>query len=145
MATTNYSFQTIDETKPVYPNGIDDLNLSLSQIDNKIKELDDQNIKKSTVTTKGDLIVGTGNATVTRLGIGTEGQVLKSDATGTPVWGDLPPVMILSGDVLPVADETYRGKLFLLEGDTEVADVLHICIKDDTDSYVWKALSFINE
>jgi hypothetical protein len=42
-------------------------------------------IPKSTVTTAGDLIVGTGNAAVTRLGIGTNGQVLTSNGT-TATW-----------------------------------------------------------
>jgi hypothetical protein len=39
----------------------------------------------STVTTAGDLIVGTGNATVGRIGIGTNGQVLSSNGT-TATW-----------------------------------------------------------
>lgn len=36
---------------------------------------------KSVVTTKGDLIVGTANATVTRLAKGVDGYVLKADST----------------------------------------------------------------
>ena len=43
-------------------------------------------ILKSTVTTAGDLIVADGNASVTRLGIGTNGQVLQSNGT-TAIWG----------------------------------------------------------
>ena len=42
-------------------------------------------IPRSTVTTAGDLIVGTGNAAVTRLGIGTNGQILTSNGT-TATW-----------------------------------------------------------
>ena len=42
-------------------------------------------IPKSTVTTAGDLIVADGNASVTRLGIGTNGQVLSSNGT-TATW-----------------------------------------------------------
>lgn len=42
-------------------------------------------ILKSTVTATGDLIVGNGNASVTRLGIGTNGQVLQSNGT-TATW-----------------------------------------------------------
>lgn len=37
----------------------------------------------STVTTKGDLIVGTGSGAVTRLGAGTNGYVLTADSTQT--------------------------------------------------------------
>lgn len=42
-------------------------------------------IPKSTVTATGDLIIGNGNASVTRLGIGTNGQVLSSNGT-TATW-----------------------------------------------------------
>ena len=42
-------------------------------------------IPKSTVTTAGDLILATGSAAVTRLGIGTNGQVLQSNGT-TASW-----------------------------------------------------------
>jgi hypothetical protein len=42
-------------------------------------------VPKSTVTTNGDLIVGTGSATVSRLGIGSNGTVLTSNGT-TASW-----------------------------------------------------------
>lgn len=45
-------------------------------------------IPKSVVTTTGDLIVANGNASVTRLGIGTNGQVLSSNGT-TATWTTL--------------------------------------------------------
>lgn len=47
-------------------------------------------IPKSTVTTNGDIIYGTGSGTVTRLGIGSSNQVLKVTG-GVPVWGSSPP------------------------------------------------------
>jgi hypothetical protein len=44
-------------------------------------------IPKSTVTTAGDVIYGTGSAAVTRLGIGTAGQVLTVNSGATaPEW-----------------------------------------------------------
>lgn len=44
-------------------------------------------IPKSTVTTAGDVIYATGSGTVTRLGIGTAGQVLTVNGGGTaPSW-----------------------------------------------------------
>ena len=43
----------------------------------------DAAVPKSTVTTKGDLIVGTGASTVTRLGVGTNDYILTADSTQT--------------------------------------------------------------
>lgn len=44
-------------------------------------------VQKSTVTTAGDLIYGTGNAAVSRLGIGSALQVLRTNAGATaPEW-----------------------------------------------------------
>lgn len=43
-------------------------------------------IPKSTVTTNGDLIYGTGSGTLTRLGIGSTGQALLVSG-GVPSWG----------------------------------------------------------
>jgi len=47
-------------------------------------------VPKSTVTTKGDLIVGTGSGAVTRRGVGSNGQVLTADSTQTDgvKWAD---------------------------------------------------------
>jgi hypothetical protein len=47
-------------------------------------------IPKSTVTTAGDVIYATGSSAVTRLGIGTTGQVLTVNGGGTaPSWARL--------------------------------------------------------
>jgi hypothetical protein len=44
-------------------------------------------VPKSTVTTAGDVIYGTGSAAVTRLALGTAGQILKVNAGATaPEW-----------------------------------------------------------
>lgn len=43
-------------------------------------------VPKSTVTTNGDLIYGTGSGTLTRLGIGSSGQALLVSG-GVPSWG----------------------------------------------------------
>jgi hypothetical protein len=44
-------------------------------------------VPKSTVTTAGDVIYGTGSAAVTRLGIGTAGQILRVNSGATaPEW-----------------------------------------------------------
>jgi hypothetical protein len=58
-------------------------------------------IPKSTVTTAGDIIYATGSGAVTRLGIGSTGQVLKV-AAGVPSWGT-----DAGGKVLQVVNATY--------------------------------------
>ena len=152
MATTNYNFTTVNASEPVHPNAIDNMNASLGQIDGKIKELDLQNFKKSLLTAIGDLVYASAVGVPARLGIGTENQILQVGVDGVPIWGNLPEPpeipeipeqMVLTGIELPVADVTYRGKLFTLFGDTEVSDIPYVCIKDETDEYVWKELSLV--
>lgn len=48
-------------------------------------------IQKSTVTTKGDILVATGSATLVRQGVGTNGQVLTADSTQADgvVWASI--------------------------------------------------------
>jgi hypothetical protein len=41
-------------------------------------------IPASTVTTKGDLLAATASATVARLGVGSDGQILTADSASTP-------------------------------------------------------------
>lgn len=57
-------------------------------------------VPKSTVTTAGDIIYATGSGAVTRLGIGSTGQVLKV-AAGVPSWGSD------NGKVLQVVNAIY--------------------------------------
>lgn len=59
-------------------------------------------VPKSTVTTAGDLIYGTGNAAVSRLGLGSAGQVLTAGASA-PTWAAAP------GAALSVPLATYTG------------------------------------
>jgi hypothetical protein len=50
---------------------------------------EDDAILRSTVTTKGDILYATASATLTRLGIGTDGFILNRDtATDVPKWID---------------------------------------------------------
>lgn len=68
-------------------------------------------VTKSTVTTKGDLIVGTANATVSRLGAGTDGYYLKADANETTglIWSQV--------DALP-SQTGNSGKYLTTDGST---------------------------
>jgi sporulation protein YlmC with PRC-barrel domain len=67
-------------------------------------------IPLSTVTTLGDLILGTGNSTVTRLGIGSNGQSLIVSA-GSVVWG-----VPTDTSKIPLATVTAVGDLILGSG-----------------------------
>lgn len=81
----------------------------------------------STVTTAGDLIVGTGNATVGRIGIGTNGQILTSNGTtatwtspaaaggASVVWSLLGTVNLASTptSIVTFSGITNRKKLFI--------------------------------
>jgi hypothetical protein len=60
-------------------------------------------IQPTLLTTKGDIIVATGNATLVRQGVGTNGQVLTADSTqadgviwATPVSGKVLQVVMAS-------------------------------------------------
>ena len=68
-------------------------------------DLADAAVPKSTVTTKGDLIAATASATVSRLGVGTNGQVLIADSTAATgiKWGTAG-----SGAVVQVKSITYN-------------------------------------
>lgn len=59
------------------------LNTALTTLDTNSTAALNTLIPKSTVTTKGDVLVATGSSTVARLGVGTDGQVLTADSTQT--------------------------------------------------------------
>ena len=60
--------------------------------------VDASKIPLSTVTTAGDLIVGTGNATVTRLAASTSGYVLTSNGAGIAPTYQVLPASGVTGD-----------------------------------------------
>lgn len=73
-------------------------------------------VPKSTVTTAGDLIYGTGNAAVSRLGIGTALQVLRTNAGATaPEWatvssgGIQPTSAVVGGNYYPIYPTGFEG------------------------------------
>ena len=67
-------------------------------------------ISLSTVTTAGDLVLGTGSATVARLGIGSNDQALIVSA-GSVVWG-----VPTDTSKIPLATVTTAGDLILGSG-----------------------------
>ena len=48
-----------------------------------------------------------------------------------------------SGAALPDAAESYRGQFFTVEGGEGVADKIYVCVKDDSDNYVWREVSTV--
>jgi hypothetical protein len=74
-------------------------------------------VPKATVTTAGDLIVGTGNATVGRLGIGTNGQALIMSGTSV-AWGA--PV---DATKIPLSTVTTAGDLIVGTGSSTVGRI----------------------
>lgn len=75
----------------------------------------DTKIPKSTVTTAGDLIYGTGNATVSRLGIGSNGQVLTV-SSGALSWSTPSSGVTDHGLLTGLADDDHTQ--YLLTGPT---------------------------
>jgi hypothetical protein len=68
-------------------------------------------VTKSTVTTKGDLLVATGSAAISRLGAGTNGFYLKADSAQTTglVWSQVDALPDQSGN---------SGKYLTTDGST---------------------------
>ena len=68
-------------------------------------------IPKSTVTTAGDVIYATGSAAVTRLGIGTTGQVLTV-AAGVPSWSTPAAPSFVGCSLVKVANQTTSAATY---------------------------------
>jgi hypothetical protein len=80
----------------------------------------------------------------------TAGHFLKATGEETYTFGphgltagDVGALAKQSGSSLPAAGETYRGQFFTVEGGAGVADQVYICVKDDSDTYVWQEVSLI--
>lgn len=50
-------------------------------------------------------------------------------------------IKLITQGTRPSADSFHRGTLWISQGGTGVADVLYLCIKDATNSYVWKTVT----
>ena len=100
-------------------------------------------IPKSTVTTNGDLIYGTGSSTVSRVGIGSSGQVLAVSG-GVPAW-----TTISSGGMTLIASAsptgvgtytfssiagTYKHLLLVIEGLSSSAGEVSIVYRFNGDT-----------
>src|SRR5206468_1081543 len=71
-------------------------------------------IDKSTATTKGDLLAATASATIARLGVGLDNQVLTADSTQTTGIKWAPAVG--SGDASTNTASSVDGEVALFSG-----------------------------
>ena len=74
----------------------------------------------SPITTTGDLIIGTGTNTASRLGIGANGYVLTSDGT-TASWSPGASSMVYPGAGIPNSTGTAWGTSYSVSGTGNVA------------------------
>lgn len=87
--TTNYGWTTPDDTSLV-KDGASAIRSLGSAIDTTVFNNASTAIAKTIVDAKGDLIAATAADTVSRLAVGTNGQVLKADSTTATglAWGE---------------------------------------------------------
>lgn len=80
-------------------------------------------VDKSTVTTKGDILVATGSSTIARLGVGTNGQVLAADSTQSSgvkwssISADMADVLLMKSfftDRSLMPSNTIKQELYVL-------------------------------
>jgi hypothetical protein len=89
----------------------------------------DAAIPKSTVTTKGDIIAATASATVTRVGLGTNGYVLTADSTQAAgiKW---------AASATEIPSQTGNGGEYLTtDGSTLSWSPINVVINAKTDNY----------
>jgi hypothetical protein len=60
-----------------------------------------------------------------------------ANITDRRAWLKAENNMVLASDTLPTPDITWRGKIYTVLGDTDVADISYICQKDATNTYIW--------
>lgn len=92
---------------------------------------------KSTLTTKGDIYVATGASTITRVGVGTDGQVLQADSTqSTGVkWGS--PSGLSNSDITSQTQDTSpAGTDYILTSDTSATALKKVLLSDLSKSFI---------
>jgi hypothetical protein len=91
------TFQTLDKTAVGLANvdNTSDANKPVSTATTTALNL---KVDKSTATTKGDILAATAASTITRIGVGTDGQILTADAASAPgvKWAAAPTAPVTS-------------------------------------------------
>ena len=124
--TTNYGWTTPNDTDLV-KDGAAAIRTLGSSIDTTVFANASAAIAKSTFTTKGDLLVGTGSGTFVRQGIGANGTVLVADSAeadglkwAVPAAGGMTllSTTTLSGASTTISsiDQTYVDLLIIMRG-----------------------------
>ena len=104
VRVTNVSTDTFTITRAQYGTTAQSIAVGYQIAQTVDANLLNQLVPLSTVTTAGDLIVGTGASAVSRLGIGTNGQLLTSNGT-TATWA--------TASFAPTASPTFTGTVTL--------------------------------
>jgi len=91
----------------------------------------DSKVAKSTLTTKGDIYVATGSATVVRQSVGTDGHVLTADSAQTNGLKWSAPALAPTGTVMMYAGSSAPTGYLLCDGSavsrTTYADLFAVC------------------
>jgi baseplate protein BppL len=91
------SFQTLDKSTVGLPNvdNTSDINKPVSSAMTTALNL---KIDKATATTKGDILAATASSAITRLSVGTDGQILTADSASAPglKWAAAPTAPVTS-------------------------------------------------
>lgn len=78
--TTNYGWTTPDDTNLV-KNGASDIRTLANAIDSTVKTNDNNAVKATIIDAKGDLLAGTAADTISRLAVGSNGQLLRANSS----------------------------------------------------------------
>lgn len=89
--TTNYGWTTPDDTNLV-KNGASDIRTLANAIDSTVKTNDNNALKATLADAKGDIFAASAADTVSRLAVGTNGQLLTADSSASlgVKWADAP-------------------------------------------------------
>jgi hypothetical protein len=119
--------QTQINAKQATVSGVNDTEIGyLDGVTSAIQTQINAQIPKSTVTTKGDILVATGSGTIVRQGVGTDGQVLVADSAqadgvnwATPSAGGMTLLSTTSlsgsGTVISSISQSYTNLFITME------------------------------
>ena len=126
--------QTQLNAKQATVSGVNDTEIGyLDGVTSAIQTQINAQIPKSTVTTKGDILVATGAGTIVRQGIGTNGHVLTADSAEADglKWAALPA----SGSMTLLSTTTLSGLNVTISSISQSYTSLMIMLRDVVTQY----------